>query len=304
MIKIDIVSGFLGSGKTTLIKKMLNDNKNEKVVVLENEFGQIGIDGELIKKDGLEVIELQNGCICCSIKLNFKNTIEEILEKLNPDRIIIEPTGVGLLSEILIMLNDKKLKKYLKLNSIITVVDGVNYFDYIDNFGEFYEDQIKNAKTIIISKSQLIDHESLNSVINSLKNINENSYIIYEDWNSEEFYEAIKNINELAHFSDEDIKKIKIKDISESMKEISSIALMPIKTYSIKDIEKIFGILETESLGKIIRCKGFVNSGNSLLEFNYVNGKYDIKKSCLKICPKLCIIGTELKFEELKKTFI
>lgn len=304
MIKIDIVSGFLGSGKTTLIKKMLNDNKHEKVVVLENEFGQIGIDGELIKKDGLEVIELQNGCICCSIKLNFKNTIEEIAEKLNPDRIIIEPTGVGLLSEILIMLNDKKLKKYLKLNSIITVVDGVNYFDYIDNFGEFYEDQIKNAKTIIISKSQIIDNENLNSVINSLKNINENSYIIYEDWNSEEFYEAIKNINELAHFSDEDIKKIKIKDISESMKEISSIALMPIKTYSIKDIEKIFGILETESLGKIIRCKGFVNSGNSLLEFNYVNGKYDIKKSCLKICPKLCIIGTELKFEELKKTFI
>lgn len=304
MIKIDIVSGFLGSGKTTLIKKMLNDNKNEKVVVLENEFGQIGIDGELIKKDGLEVIELQNGCICCSIKLNFKNTIEEIAEKLNPDRIIIEPTGVGLLSEILIMLNDKKLKKYLKLNSIITVVDGVNYFDYIDNFGEFYEDQIKNAKTIIISKSQLIDHKSLNSVINSLKNINENSYIIYEDWNSEEFYEAIKNINELAHFSDEDIKKIKTKDISESMKEISSIALMPIKTYSINDIEKIFGILETESLGKIIRCKGFVNSDNSLWEFNYVNGKYDIKKSCLKICPKLCIIGTELKFEELKKTFI
>uniref|UniRef100_UPI00374F78D8 GTP-binding protein n=1 Tax=Paraclostridium bifermentans TaxID=1490 RepID=UPI00374F78D8 len=145
---------------------------------------------------------------------------------------------------------------------------------------------------------------NLNRVINSLKNINENSYIIYEDWNSEEFYEAIKNINELAHFSDEDIKTIKIKDISESMKEISSIALMPIKTYSIKDIEKIFGILETESLGKIIRCKGFVNSGNSLLEFNYVNGKYDIKKSCLKICPKLCIIGTELKFEELKKAFI
>ena len=88
------------------------------------------------------------------------------------------------------------------------------------------------------------------------------------------------------------------------MKEISSIALMHIKTYSTKDIEKIFGILETESLGKIIRCKGFVNSGNSLLEFNYVNGKYDIKKSYLKICPKLCIIGTELKFEELKKTFI
>lgn len=304
MIKIDIVSGFLGSGKTTLIKKILNNNKNEKVVVLENEFGQIGIDGELIKKDGLEVIELQNGCICCSIKLNFKNTIEEIIEKLNPDRMIIEPTGVGLLSEILVMLNDKKLKKYLKLNSIITVVDGVNYFDYIDNFGEFYEDQIKHAKTIIISKSQLIDNENLNSVINSLKNINENSYIIYEDCDSEAFYKAIKNINELAHFSDEDIKKIKTKDISESMKEISSIALMPIKTYSIKDIEKIFGILETESLGKIIRCKGFVNSVNSLLEFNYVNGKYDIKKSCLKICPKLCIIGTELKFEELKKTFI
>lgn len=202
------------------------------------------------------------------------------------------------------MLNDKNLKKYLTLNSIITVVDGINYFDYIDNFGEFYEDQIKNAKTIIISKSQFIDNENLNSVINSLKNINENSYIIYEDWSSEEFYKIIKNLDQLAQFSDEDIKKIKAKDISENMKEISSISLMSIKTYSKKAIEKIFETLDTESLGKIIRCKGFINNENGLLEFNYVNGKYDINNSRLKVCPKICIIGTNLNIEELKKTFI
>lgn len=304
MVKVDIVSGFLGAGKTTLIKKMLNSIKHEKVVVLENEFGQIGIDGELIKKDGLEVIELQNGCICCSIKLNFKNTIEEIIEKLNPDKVIIEPTGVGLLSEILVILNDKKLEKYLKLNSIITVVDGVNYFDYIDNFGEFYEDQIKNAKTIIISKAQLIDKKDLNNIINSLKEINDDAYIIYENWDLKEFENTITNINKLNYFSEEDIKSIQIKNISENIKDISSISLTPLKIYSTKDLEKIFKNLEKGCFGNIIRCKGFVNNENNLLEFNYVNGKYNIESSKLKICPKLCIIGTSLKFEELRKTFI
>ena len=301
MIKIDIISGFLGSGKTTLIKKLLNNN--EKIVVLENEFGKIGIDGELIKKDGLEVIELQNGCICCSIKLNFKNTIEEIIEKINPDRILIEPTGVGLLSEILIMLNNENLKKYLKLNSIITVVDGVNYFDYIENFGEFYEDQIKNANILIISKSQLIDSESLKKLVDSLKLINENSYIIWEDWDNDIFLNIIKNIENVDNFEN-DINKINSIDISENMKSISSISLIPNKIYAKEDIQKIFELLKNKSLGQIIRCKGFVNCKDGLLEFNYVNGKYNINNVNLKTCPKLCIIGTNLNKEELKKIFI
>jgi G3E family GTPase len=304
MIKVDIVSGFLGSGKTTLIKQMLTPINGEKVIVLENEFGQIGIDGELIKKDGLEVIELQNGCICCSIKLNFKNTIEEVIEKLSPDRIIIEPTGVGLLSEILIMLNDQKLRNTLKLNFIVTVVDGVNFFDYIGNFGDFYEDQIKNAKTIIISKSQLIDKKNLNSIIKDLKEINEEANIIYESWDCKEFYNIITNMNELNYFTEEDVKNIQIKDISENMKNISSISLTPLKIYSRKDLEKIFKDLERGYFGNIVRCKGFVNSKNDLLEFNYVNGKYNINNITLKVCPKLCIIGTNLKAEELKEAFI
>lgn len=198
MIKVDIISGFLGSGKTTLIKKLLESINDERVVIIENEFGQIGIDKEIIQKDGFDIIELQNGCICCSIKLNFKDTLLKAINNFNPTRIIIEPTGVGLLSEIITMINDSKLNEVLSLNSLITVVDGVNYFEYIDNFGEFFEDQIENAQIIIISKSQLIDKNNLDNIIKSLRNINKNAHIIHENWSNISFLKLFEVLNLLS----------------------------------------------------------------------------------------------------------
>ncbi|HSQ89307.1 GTP-binding protein [Romboutsia sp.] len=300
MIKVDIISGFLGSGKTTLIKKLLHSFNNEKVVIIENEFGKIGIDGEIIKKDGFEVIELQNGCICCSIKLNFKDTILEIIKELNPDRIIIEPTGIGLLSEIIAMLNDCKIKESCVINSLITVVDGINYFDYIDSFGDFFEDQILNASMLIISKSQFIDDNILNDILNSLKNINKRAYIVSENWEDLSSKDIINllNGNVLS-----DLNYLHKKEINETMKGITSISIEPSDTYNIDELESIFENLKSERFGKVIRGKGFLDSNNKLLEFNYINGHYTINESKIKTNPKICIIGKNLKKDNIINIF-
>ncbi|WP_270648107.1 CobW family GTP-binding protein [Paeniclostridium hominis] len=303
MIKVDIISGFLGSGKTTLIKNLLESINDERVVVIENEFGQIGIDKEIIQKDGFDIIELQNGCICCSIKLNFKDTLLEVINNFNPTRIIIEPTGVGLLSEIITMINDSKLNEVLSLNSLITVVDGVNYFEYIDNFGDFFEDQIENAQIIIISKSQFIDKNNLDNIIKSLKNINKNAHIIHENWSNISFLKLFEVLNLLSDEISENLDCKNRKDITENMKSIESMSINPLKSYSIEGIEDILKNLSENTFGNIIRCKGFVDSGDYLLEFNYVNKQYTIKQRVKNTNPKLTIIGTNLKKKDLLKTF-
>lgn len=303
MIKIDVVSGFLGSGKTTLIKHMLESIKHEKVVIIENEFGQIGIDGDLISKSGIDVLELQNGCICCSIKLNFRDTLLDIIEKFNPDRILIEPTGIGLLSEIISMIENLKLKNTLSINSLITVVDGLNYFDYIDNFGDFFEDQIKNASILMISKTQLISKDKLNKVELSLKNLNKTANIINKDWDKIPFDNFFEKLDLLNCKISDDIRTLIKKDISEDMKNIESISKIPNKIYTVESLEHILSSLNNEKLGKIIRCKGFVNNDEEILEFNYINGNYTIASTNRDITPKLCIIGTNLAKEELLNMF-
>ncbi|CEN24291.1 CobW/P47K family protein [[Clostridium] sordellii] len=303
MIKIDVVSGFLGSGKTTLIKHMLESIENEKVVIIENEFGKIGIDGDLISKSGIDVLELQNGCICCSIKLNFRDTLLYIIEKFNPDRILIEPTGIGLLSEIISMIENLKLKNTLSINSLITVVDGLNYFDYIDNFGDFFEDQIKNASILMISKTQLIGKYELNKVELSLKNLNKTANIINKDWDKIQFDNFFEKLDLLNCKISDDIRTLIIKDISEDMKNIESISKMPNQIYTVESLENILSSLNNEKLGKIIRCKGFVNNDEEILEFNYINGNYTIASTNRDITPKLCIIGSNLEKEELLNMF-
>lgn len=303
MIKIDVISGFLGSGKTTLIKKMLDCIKDENVVVIENEFGQIGIDGELIKKEGLQVLELQNGCICCSIKLNFKDTLLDVINKFKPDRIIIEPTGIGLLSEIITMINNLDKDMNISINSLITVIDGVNYFDYIDNFGDFFEDQIENASVLIISKSQFIDNQDLDDIIKSLKHINKTTNILYGDWDGRSFCNIFEILSMVNKKDSLDFNNMKKKDVNENMKNISSISIIPKQSYSVENLEIALIKLNEIKFGKIIRCKGFVNSEESLLEFSYINGNYTIKESNINTTPKICTIGSNLKSEDIKNIF-
>ncbi len=177
MIKVDIISGFLGAGKTTLIKKLFESSfKNEKVALIENEFGEIGIDGTFLKEAGIEIKEINSGCICCSLVGNFETALNELIEKYAPTRIIIEPSGVGKLSEVVKAVGSAN--KNLKLNVLCTVVDGGKYKMYSKNFGEFYVDQISEANTVVISKTEKLSEEKLIEVCEFVKNYNPTATLI------------------------------------------------------------------------------------------------------------------------------
>ena len=177
MIKIDIISGFLGAGKTTLIQKLFDSVlKKEQVVLIENEFGEIGIDGGFLKESGIKMKEINSGCICCSLVGDFQNSMAEVITKFNPDRIIIEPSGVGKLSDIINAV--KKLKYDYKLNILATVVDGRKAKSQMKNFGEFFNNQIEACDTIIISKTELIDESKVTELVGLLKEKNPKATII------------------------------------------------------------------------------------------------------------------------------
>ena len=179
MTKIDIISGFLGAGKTTLIKKLLSEAlKGEQVVLIENEFGEIGIDGGFLKEAGIEIREMNSGCICCSLVGDFGTALNEVIEKYHPDRIIIEPSGVGKLSDIIKAVEDIKVKTNVELNSYTTVVDVSKCKMYLRNFGEFFENQVEYAKTIVLSRTDKASQDKIEKAVELLRGINKDAAII------------------------------------------------------------------------------------------------------------------------------
>ena len=195
MAKIDIISGFLGAGKTTLIQKLLKEAlKGEKVVLIENEFGEIGIDGGFLKDAGIEVTEMNSGCICCSLVGDFGSALKEVVTQYNPDRIIIEPSGVGKLSDVIKAVQGVAEDVELDLNSFVTVADAKKCKMYIKNFGEFYNNQVEYAGSIILSRTGDIAEDKLNESVALLREHNEKAAIIttpWDDLNGESIYEAM-----------------------------------------------------------------------------------------------------------------
>jgi len=182
MTKIDIFSGFLGAGKTTLIKKLLSCGFNdEKVVLIENEFGEIGIDGGFLKDAGINVTEINSGCICCSLVGDFGKALDKVLKEFSPDRILIEPSGVGKLSDVIKAVNDLE-NDSIAINSATTVVDAKKCKMYMKNFGEFFNNQIDSAKCIILSHTDNLSEEKLNECINLIKEKNHDAVIISTEW--------------------------------------------------------------------------------------------------------------------------
>ena len=180
MTKIDIISGFLGAGKTTLIQKLIKEvYAGKKVVLVENEFGEIGIDGGFLKDAGIVVNEINSGCICCTLQGDFRNALQEVVKKYNPDHIIIEPSGVGKLSDILAVVKDVE---GLQLNSYCTVVDAKRCEIYHKNFKEFFDDQISTAACVILSRTQLVDEETLQKDIAIIRELNHDARIITTPW--------------------------------------------------------------------------------------------------------------------------
>ena len=184
MTKIDIVSGFLGAGKTTLIKKLLAEAfPGEKLVLIENEFGEISIDGGFLKDSGVQISEMSSGCICCSLVGDFNKALKDVHEQFHPDRILIEPSGVGKLSDVIVAVeNTVKDVPDMKLNSFVTVADATKVKIYMKNFGEFYNNQIESAGTIILSPTQRLSQEKLEAAVALLREKNPNAAILTTPW--------------------------------------------------------------------------------------------------------------------------
>ena len=179
MTRIDIISGFLGAGKTTLIKKLLGDAlKGQQVVLIENEFGEIGIDGGFLKDAGIEIREMNSGCICCSLEGDFGAALKDVITKYHPDRIIIEPSGVGKLSDVIKAVDGVEKEAGVALNSATTVVDVMKCKMHLRNFGEFFENQVKSAGTIILSRTDKADTEKVEAAVKMLRELNPEAHII------------------------------------------------------------------------------------------------------------------------------
>lgn len=299
MVKIHIISGFLGAGKTSFIKKFLCLLDGEKTAILENEFGEVAIDGDIIEKEGYDVIELPSGCICCSLKANFYDALENIVEDIKPENIIIEPTGLGILSEILNILELKPFKENCSIESLITIVDGENYLEQEDIFGEFFKDQIANARVLFISKADKIDEDTLNKVISSLREINKKAYIT--DGNIEEI--NISQLERLLNTEEIEINYSFNKGAKDDIKDFNSTGFALERDFSQEEIEEKLELLKSGDFGEIYRAKGILKGKDSNLEFNYVNGNYVVTTSNLEVPFRICIIGRELKEQRLKLLF-
>ena len=211
MTKIDIISGFLGAGKTTLIKKLLDGAfKGEKVVLIENEFGEIGIDGGFLKDAGVEITEMNSGCICCSLVGDFGKALKEVVDRFAPDRVIIEPSGVGKLSDVIKAVQDVQDELTgAELNSFSAVVDASKAKIYMKNFGEFFNNQVESAKTIILSRTQNVKEEKLEQVVAMLKEHNAEAAIITTPWDSLDAALVLSAMEKKTSFEDEMLEEMK-----------------------------------------------------------------------------------------------
>lgn len=200
MTKIDIISGFLGAGKTTLIKKLLTDKAfgDEKVVLVENEFGEIGIDGKLFDEAGIEVHEMNSGCICCSLVGDFKTALKQVVEDYHPDRVIIEPSGVGKCSDVISAVKEAEIDDVV-INSTTTIVDAGKAKLYSKNFGEFFDDQVKTAGTVILSRTQNVDENKIMDAAEIVTGLNERCNIITTPWDQ---LTGVQILNSIENRSD------------------------------------------------------------------------------------------------------
>ena len=310
-MKIDIISGFLGAGKTTLIKKFIDGkSSDEKIAIIENEFGDVSIDGDLLKGPNIDVKEISSGCICCSIAGDFESSINEIMKKYNPDRLIVEPSGVAKLTEIINNLKKSSNKFNAKINFIITVVDLTNFDMYLNNFGEFYKNQISNANTIICTRMDLIDNSKLVDISKKIRDMNKNAEIVQipiDELDSKLISEIASK--QYVNANKKVTKNIKlgctVKRIStRADKVFDSFGVVTNRYFDKTDLKEIFNKFGTNDYGTILRGKGFVEDKNGKwLEFQYTPGQFTFKNSIKRKEGKISIIGEKINKEKLKLLF-
>lgn len=318
--KVDIISGFLGAGKTTLIKKMLEEKLHtENVVIIENEFGEVGIDGSVLKNSGIEVREINSGCICCTLVGDFTRAIQEVIMKYTPDRIIIEPSGVGKLSDVIKACDTPKLQEILTINMLIAVVDALKYQIYKINFGEFFENQIKHAKTIILSRSHKVENKKLEAIAASIRESNPSANIITTSWEalpSEHIISVAEQDTSVSLEHQLTDTPVHHKDCkcgchhehshNHNASEVFDVwGVETPKIFEEKELNTKLKALENEKLfGAILRAKGILQlAQNKWVQFDYVPGEFGIRNTNANYTGRLCIIGKNLKKDELYNLF-
>ncbi len=210
MAKVDIISGFLGAGKTTLIKKLLAEgNLGSKVVLIENEFGEIGIDGGFLKEAGIQITEMNSGCICCTLVGDFGKALNEVIEKYDPERIIIEPSGVGKLSDVIKAVENLNSDS-IELNSFTTVVDCGKCRMYLKNFGEFFNNQVEYAKTVVLSRTQSVNQDKVEKAVAMLKEINPSATIITTPWDDISGVSILEAMEKKSTFEEDLLAQAKV----------------------------------------------------------------------------------------------
>ncbi len=370
MTKIDIFSGFLGAGKTTLIKKLLKEALDaSKVVLIENEFGEIGIDGGFLKEAGVEIKEMNSGCICCSLVGDFGSSLKEVIETYHPERILIEPSGVGKLSDVMKAVQNVDTDVETQLNSAVAVVDANKCKMYAKNFGEFFLNQIAHAGTIILSRTADISEGKLNAALEIIRAHNEKATVITTPWDELDggkILETIENAKDLEaelmaevarmheahdhHHHDHDEHGHHHDHCEHAHDEqghhhdhcehehhhdhdehdhhhdhgadctcgchdhhdhhhaddiFTSWGFETPAAYTKAELEHFLEELEDDKkYGTILRAKGMVSSGDGTwINFDYVPGECNVRAGAAEVTGKICVIGAELKEENLKALF-
>ena len=331
--KIDIISGFLGAGKTTLIKKLLKDAfQGEQVVLIENEFGEIGIDGGFLKEAGIQIREMNSGCICCSLVGDFGASLKEVISKYHPDRILIEPSGVGKLSDVIKAVQGVEEETGLVLNSYTTVVDAKKCKMYMRNFGEFFNNQVEYAGAIIMSRTDIVDEAKAQASLELLREINSKAAIIttpIEKLEGKKLLEVMEHPVSLAdelmeeeevcpecghvhehgeHHHDHDHDCCGHDHHHHHADEVfTSWGKETPKKYTEEGIRAILDTLSKEDsneYGIILRAKGIVPDENGKwIHFDLVPGEDEVRYGSAEYTGRICVIGSKLNEDKLEELF-
>ena len=339
MTKIDIISGFLGAGKTTFIKQLLKEAiSGEKVVLIENEFGQIGIDGGFLKDAGIEIREMNSGCICCSLVGDFGKSLSEVLTKYKPDRIIIEPSGVGKLSDVMKAVIDVSADMDVALNSAVTIVDAAKCKMYMKNFGEFFDNQIQYAGAIIMSRTDIASEKKVQESLELLRSLNKDAAIIttpIENLDGKKLVEVMEHPvsleqemleeehehhhhhdgecgcghdheeHEHHHHHDGECGCGHDHHHHHADEVFTSWGRETIKKYTREGLEKILEALsESDKYGIILRAKGMLPAEDGTwIYFDMVPEETEIREGAPEYTGRLCVIGSKLDEHALEELF-
>jgi len=331
MTKVDIISGFLGAGKTTLIRKLIQESfPDETVVLIENEFGEIGIDGGFLKDSGIQIREMNSGCICCSLVGDFAASLKEVTTTWHPDRILIEPSGVGKLSDIIRAVDDVQEAAGVKTNSFTTVIDTLKCELYLENFGEFYTNQIEYAGAVILSRTDKADADQVEKAIQMIRKLNPKAALVTtpisaltgdqilsvmeggdslresllamienEPRNEEHEHHDHHDHDHDHHDHDHHHKGHDADDV------FASWGVETAKRFTEEEISNILKELENrERYGMVLRAKGMVEGPDKKwIDFDMVPGEYDIREGQPEFTGRICVIGSEINEENLSELF-